>query len=68
MTMTETIVFIGCVLILALAPMFIRIVIQAAACDGCSYNDVCESNSGNKEFVPPCQQNIDINNNNFNAI
>lgn len=68
MNTTETIIFITGIVGIALALVVLLIIIQFVACDNCPYKDVCKNNSDNKEFTPPCQQNIDINNNNFNAI
>lgn len=68
MSTTETIIFIAGVVGIALALMALLITIQCVACNNCPYKDVCKNNSGNKEFTPPCQQNIDINNNNMDII
>lgn len=68
MSTTETIIFIAGMIGIALAFTALMIIIQAIACDKCPYRDMCKNNSDNKDFTPLCQQNIDINNNNFNAI
>lgn len=68
MNTTETIIFITGIVGIALALVVLLIIIQLVACDNCPYKDVCKNNSDNKEFTPPCKQNIDINNNNMDMI
>lgn len=63
MSITETIIFITGVVGIALALILLLIIIQSVACNNCPYKDVCSNNSNDKDFTPPCQQNIDINNN-----
>lgn len=68
MSTTETIIFIAGVVGIALVLTALFIIVQAIACDNCPYQNLCKNNSDNKDFMPPCHQNTDSNNNNFNAI
>lgn len=68
MSTSELAIFITGIVGIALALLALLFIIQAFACDNCPYKDVCSNKSNNKDFTPPCQQNININNNNFNAI
>lgn len=66
MNTTVTIILVAGVIGIVLVA--ILIIIQSVICNNCPYKDVCKNNSDNKGFTPPCQQNININNNNFNTI
>lgn len=68
MNTTESIIFITGIVGIAFVLIGLLVVIQVIACDNCPYKDDCKNNSSNNDFTPPCQQNTDFNNNNFNAI